>query len=120
MKSNKSKKIAIHLAIITAILYSITIFVEQKKDHPEVCIDTHCVHVSIADTNESRQKGLMFVKQMNDGSGMIFIFDSQSFYPFWMKNTLIPLDMIRINSKKQIVDIQTAIPCTTENCRTYG
>lgn len=36
-----------------------------------------------------------------------------------MKNTLIPLDMIRINQDNQIVDIQEAIPCTTDICQTY-
>lgn len=50
---------------------------------------------------------------------MLFIFDKQDRYTFWMKNTLIPLDMIRIDQDKKIVDIQSAKPCTTDICETY-
>ena len=61
----------------------------------------------------------MYVKKLPENSGMLFIFDKPDIYTFWMKNTLIPLDMIRINQDNQIVDIQEAIPCTTDICQTY-
>jgi uncharacterized membrane protein (UPF0127 family) len=50
---------------------------------------------------------------------MLFEFDEQKKHTFWMKNTLIPLDMIRIDSNLNIIDIQTAMPCTSSVCETY-
>ena len=54
---------------------------------------------------------------------MLFAFDKMWTYSFRMKNTLIPLDMIRINEidwENRVVDIQTAQPCITENCEIYS
>lgn len=52
---------------------------------------------------------------------MLFIFDSSGDYPFWMKNTLIPLDIIWISKDKKVVDIkENAKPCRSEMCETYS
>lgn len=48
----------------------------------------------IADTSEERAKGLMFRESLPRFSGMLFIYDSPRQAAFWMRNTLIPLDMI--------------------------
>jgi uncharacterized membrane protein (UPF0127 family) len=50
---------------------------------------------------------------------MLFIFEEERIYPFWMKNTLIPLDMIWIDKNGKIIDIQIAEPCTQDPCRSY-
>ncbi len=50
--------------------------------------------VEIADTGAERSKGLMFRSQMASMAGMLFVYDSPRPVSFWMKNTLIPLDMI--------------------------
>jgi uncharacterized membrane protein (UPF0127 family) len=50
---------------------------------------------------------------------MLFKFDEPKKHTFWMKNTLIPLDMIRADSDLNIVDIQTAQPCISNTCETY-
>ena len=50
--------------------------------------------VSVVDTPETRAKGLMFVDAMAKSSGMLFLYESPQRAVFWMKNTLIPLDMI--------------------------
>jgi uncharacterized membrane protein (UPF0127 family) len=50
---------------------------------------------------------------------MIFMFPQEDMYDFWMKNTLIPLDMIRLDSGYAIVDIQEAVPCTQDPCSIY-
>lgn len=61
----------------------------------------------------------MNVKYLEPKSGMLFVFYKQDSYSFWMKNTLIPLDMIRIDENKTVVDIEQATPCTTAICQTY-
>lgn len=49
--------------------------------------------VEIADTNESRSHGLMGRKNLNEGEGMLFVFERPEVQSFWMKNTLIPLSI---------------------------
>lgn len=63
------------------------------------------IDVEIAETEETRHLGLMFREKMEDGQGMLFIFPSEEPEGFYMKNTIIPLDIIFINSKKEIVKI---------------
>ena len=51
-------------------------------------------NVELADTPETRARGLMFRESLPTGAGMLFVYDSPQPVSFWMKNTLIPLDMI--------------------------
>ena len=60
-------------------------------------------------------RGLMFREKMDADKGMLFIFEKEGEYPFWMKNTLIPLDIIWINEDKEVVFIsENAQPCNEE------
>ncbi len=52
-------------------------------------------------------------------SGMLFVFETMGKYGFWMKNTLIPLDMIWLNANYQVVATKTAVPCEEDPCPTY-
>ena len=64
------------------------------------------IDLEIADNDYERQLGLMNRKEMNENEGMLFIFPMQGNQSFWMRNTLISLDMIFVNDQKQIVTIQ--------------
>lgn len=61
----------------------------------------------------------MHREYLPEKSGMLFVFQQIGQYNFWMKNTLIPLDMIRINQDQKIIDIQQAVPCTADPCPSY-
>ena len=50
--------------------------------------------IDVVDTPETRSQGLMFVEDMPRMTGMLFVYDREQTVSFWMKNTLIPLDMI--------------------------
>lgn len=64
------------------------------------------------DSEAQKMRGLMYRESLAWKSGMLFIFDKEAQYSFWMKNMLIPLDIIWIDSNKKIVDItQDALPC---------
>lgn len=64
------------------------------------------IDIEIADTEEKRTQGLMFRSSMKETQGMLFIFDKEEMQAFWMKNTMIPLDMIFVNAKKEIVNVR--------------
>lgn len=63
------------------------------------------IDAEIAETDEKRHLGLMFREKMEENQGMLFIFEEQEEQGFYMRNTIIPLDIIFVNSKKQIVKI---------------
>ena len=84
-----------------------------------VCFQEDCIDVEVVDTYEKRQYWLMNRTHMDQDKWMLFIFEEERIYPFWMKNTLIPLDMIWISKTGKIIDIQTAQPCTADPCRSY-
>ena len=67
--------------------------------------DTHVFHAWIADTPESRARGLMYVRELPPGRGMLFLYDFPQFASFWMKNTYIPLDLLFISPDGSIANI---------------
>jgi len=58
--------------------------------------DKTVVSLEVARNEPERSRGLMYRTSMPERAGMIFLFERPGVYPFWMKNTLIPLDMIFI------------------------
>src|SRR5437868_1747222 len=60
----------------------------------------------IADDESKREQGLMFIEKMPENMGMLFVFDSERPLSFWMKNTLIPLQIAFLDHDGKIVDIQ--------------
>lgn len=72
------------------------------------------VTVEIADSPGERSQGLMNRQTLGADRGMIFMFPSDDVQSFWMKNTLIPLDMIFVNSALEVVGVvASAEPMTT-------
>ncbi|MFB6116420.1 MAG: DUF192 domain-containing protein [Candidatus Nanosalina sp.] len=63
-----------------------------------------------ADTEAERRKGLMGRKSLEQGNGMIFIWNNSRNRTFWMKNTYVPLDMIFVTAEKTIRTIKHADP----------
>jgi uncharacterized membrane protein (UPF0127 family) len=68
------------------------------------------INVEIARTEEERALGLMYRKKLDDGQGMIFIFDRDQQLSFWMKNTVIPLSIAYIDSDGNILEIKDMQP----------
>ncbi len=74
--------------------------------------------VEIAKTPAQRHQGLMFREELEVGTGMLFVFEEEDFHSFWMKNTLIPLDIIWIGKDMNVIETHTLQPCSTEECPT--
>ena len=63
------------------------------------------IDVEVADNDDERAQGLMYRKSMDDNKGMLFIFRNEEEQSFWMKNTVIALDIMFVNANKEIVKI---------------
>ncbi|MDD2636241.1 MAG: DUF192 domain-containing protein [Bacteroidales bacterium] len=63
------------------------------------------IEIEIASTDFERALGLMYRQKMDENQGMLFLFPREQEQSFYMRNTLIPLDIIYVNSKMQVVDI---------------
>lgn len=68
------------------------------------------VVLQVADDEASRETGLMCVERLPEHTGMLFVMESEKRWDFWMKNTLIPLDMIWISKRGIITKIATNVP----------
>ena len=67
--------------------------------------------IDVADDDAERARGLMFVEQMPMMSGMLFVYEAPQFASFWMRNTLIPLDMIFVDITGEVQHVHAnAIP----------
>lgn len=72
------------------------------------------VSLEVAVTDEEKNKGLMNRPSLDKNHGMVFIFRPARKVTFWMKDTLIPLDMIFIRNGKIVKIVKNAIPNQTE------
>lgn len=80
----------------------------------------HPVDVELATDNDSRTRGLMWRRALADGVGMLFIFPGDSVHSFWMRNTLIPLDMLFITAEGVVAGIVANAQPQTLSPRTVG
>lgn len=77
-----------------------------------VCFEKNCFNVETSVTAQEKEKGLMERVSLPQNAGMLFVYGDDDIRRFWMKNTLIPLDIIWLDKNKQIIFIKhSAEPC---------
>ena len=79
-----------------------------------VVFGSDTVRAEVANTSETRSRGLMYRDEVPEGTGMLFVFDREAERSFWMQNTFVALDVAFIDRNFRIVDIQQMEPETTE------
>ena len=115
----KNKFVFPALIILLIIIVSI-VFYKNSGEISQVCIKEHCFSVELAKTSAEQTKGLSNRTFLDQNSGMIFIFPKVDIYSFWMKDTLIPLDMIWIKDNKIVFIGRNALPCIEANCSIFN
>lgn len=98
--------------LITSVVFSTVIAgepeVKFKKTNLELLHKKNkkIIKVELAETQEQHARGLMFRKKLNNNEGMLFVFNDEQTREFWMKNTLINLDIGYFNKNKILIDIK--------------
>jgi hypothetical protein len=107
---------------------STTVAQPSEPDIPPQLVDSELREVSvgdrelllaIADSPGLRATGLMFVEDMGDLDGMLFFWRHEASGGFWMKDTLIPLDIVWFDVTGAFVGRASMVPCTESPCRRY-
>ncbi len=111
--------VAIWLLIFMISYVFIFNYIHRKNTTSQVCVQWNCFTVELARTSTEQELGLMNRTGMDEKKGMLFLFPKSDIYAFRMKNTLIPLDMVRIDDQNRVVYVVTAQPCTTDPCAVY-
>lgn len=108
--------VILFLVIVLVILFNPF----KTTRYTKVRVSNFTVNAEIADTSLTQAKGLMGRKSLAENEGMLFLFDTEDYYGFWMFNMSIPIDIIFMDKNKIVVDIlQNAQPCGL-SCESYA
>jgi len=88
---------------------------------PSVCHQDNCVAVEVVSKDADMERGLMYRTGLDQNKGMLFVFDKDGKYSFWMKNMHFNLDILWISHENRIVYIGANIPaCVADPCPVYS
>lgn len=89
---------------------------------PRVVLPSGAIYaVELARTPEEQAQGLMFRESLPARSGMIFLFSDVAPHQFWMKNTMIPLDIVWLDGSGRVLFVSANTPpCRADPCPNYG
>jgi uncharacterized membrane protein (UPF0127 family) len=77
--------------------------------------------LELALTPKEQETGLMYRDKLEPDRGMLFVFERDDFLSFWMKNTLIPLDIVWFDAAGRVVDVKEgAQPCKADPCPKFS
>lgn len=87
----------------------------KASKHTELVLpDGFVVHADVVDTPLDRERGLMYRRKLAKDYGMLFVFPREMPMQFWMKNTLVSLDMLFIGADKKITRVHERVKASTE------
>jgi uncharacterized membrane protein (UPF0127 family) len=121
MKIIEKKRLLFFILILIA-SYGWTERQYKKFAHGRVVFSKQqlAINVEVATTKVQRTIGLMFREYLPPNKGMLFVFEQETIQKIWMKDTLIPLDVIFISEEGKIVSmIRELQPCVKKTCDIY-
>ncbi|TCI06624.1 DUF192 domain-containing protein [Dyella soli] len=97
-----------------------TALAAPQHDAPAVRLHGQRFSTEFATTDASREHGLMMRTQLAADHSMLFVFAQDDQRWFWMKNTLIPLDILYFDGNRKLVSVQANVPpCKADPCPSY-
>ncbi len=117
IKRKRFNQIVILGFFLVLLIALISLFNLDSKPQNKICIKERCFYVKLAVTQAEQDRGLMFRRYLGRDEGMLFIFNEESVHPFWMKNVILPLDIIWLNKEHEVVFIsKNTQPCRNDFC----
>lgn len=107
------------MLIILVLLITLSPFVFRSPKNAQVTINGRVFSVEVARTDAEKAKGLSGRDYLDANSGMLFVFPAAEIWPFWMKDTKIPLDIIYVNDSK-IIEMTTLQPQNSDDIPKYS
>lgn len=91
---------------------------QQALDRAQATFaDGTAVALEVADTEAKRNRGLMFRPSLGEREGMLFVFERPGFYPFWMQNCRIAIDILWLDEAFTVVSLAESVPpCRLPGC----
>jgi len=103
------------IAFLFIFLFGTPIAQSQNLPKIPLYINEKEIWVEVAKTSAERAKGLMGRKHLGQEEGMFFIFETEDYHAFWMKDTLIPLSIAFIDKSGRIVEIADMKPLSLDS-----
>lgn len=86
----------------------------------QVTLHHRSFSVELSTDDKARERGLMMRTSLAPDHGMLFVFPHAGPQGFWMKNTLIPLDIAYFDEQRRLVSVQQKVPpCKADPCPLY-
>lgn len=114
------KKANLYYIALSSIMLIFVIALAIIRSNPkynEVCFNDRCFFVELAITQQEKIDGLMFRESLDPDKGMLFVYEEEAEYSFWMKNVNFPLDIVWINGNREVIYIKRNFqPCMEDSC----
>ena len=106
--------------VLLLVILAGNVFALEKFPRVEMPIKGKLYNIEIADTPARKAQGLMYRQSLKRNAGMLFYYQKAIGLKIWMKNTLIPLTVLWLNDRAEVIHVERLLPCRKDPCPVYG